>query len=121
MLSHISAGWLVWIPDVIFHKNAVEPAIAAPKPPWVDYTPSSVRDNFSDTNAVVLETHRNPIFTRAHDGYRTGSGAGLVTGAFSGNVGGGVTGSRVGDTGSPRGMTVYLLTGSPICPTADLP
>jgi hypothetical protein len=55
--------------------------------------------------------------------YRTGSGSGLVTGwagvgAFSG--GGRVTGSRVGDTGSSRGMTVYLLTGSPICPTAEL-
>jgi len=106
------------MPDVIFHEDAVEPVIAAPKPPWVDCTPSSVRDNFSDTHAVVLETLGNPIFTRAH---RTGSGSGLVIGAFSGNFGGGITGSRVGETGSSRGMTVYLLTGSPICPTADLP
>ncbi len=118
MPSHISAGWLIWMPDVIFHEDAVEPVIAAPKPPWVDYTPSSVRDNFSDTNAIVLETLGNPIFTRAH---RTGSGSGLVTGVFSGDLAGGFTGSRVGGTGSSRGMTVYLLMGSPICATADLP
>src|SRR6266511_1812864 len=56
--------------------------------------------------------------------YHTGSGSGLLpgwagVGAFSG--GGRVTGSRVGDTGSSRGMTVYLRTGSPICATADVP
>src|SRR6266700_5399101 len=59
-----------------------------------------------------------------HHRYFAGCGSGLVTsGAFSGNLlgGGGLTGSRVGDTGSSRGMTVYLLTGSPICATADLP
>jgi hypothetical protein len=52
------------------------------------------------------------------------TGSGCVTGrVFSGDLRGGgrVTGSRVGDTGSSRGMTVYLLTGSPICATADLP
>ena len=96
----------------------MEPVIAAPKPPWVDYTPSSVRDNFSDTNAIVLEMLGNPIFTRAH---RAGSGSGLVTGVFSGDLAGGFTGSRIGGTGSSRGMTVYLLMGSPICATADLP
>jgi hypothetical protein len=56
--------------------------------------------------------------------YRTGSGAGWVTGgAFSGDFsgGGGLTGSAVGDTGSSRGMTVYLLTGSPIRAMPDLP
>jgi hypothetical protein len=56
--------------------------------------------------------------------YSAGCGSGLVTGgAFCGDLlgGGGLTGSAVGDTGSSRGMTVYLLTGSPICPTADLP
>jgi hypothetical protein len=36
-------------------------------------------------------------------------------------LGGGRTGSRVGGTGSSSGMIVYLLTGSPICATADLP
>ncbi len=53
--------------------------------------------------------------------YRTGSGSGLVTGVLSGDVGVGPIGSWVGDTGSSRGMTVYLLMGSPICATADLP
>src|SRR6266516_4101253 len=118
MPSHISAGWLIWIPDVIFHEDAVEPVIAAPKPPWVDYTPSSVRDNFSDTNAIEHETLDTPISTRAQ---RIGSGSGLVTGVFSGELAGGFTGSRVGGTGSSRGMAVYLLMGSPICATADLP
>src|SRR6266702_564173 len=45
--------------------------------------------------------------------YRTGSGSCWVTGgAFSGDLlgGSGLTGSAVGNTGSPRGMTVYLLT-----------
>jgi len=41
-----------------------------------------------------------------------------VLGDFSG--GAGVTGSCVGDTGSARGITVYLLMGSPICAMADL-
>ena len=53
--------------------------------------------------------------------YRTGSGSGFVTGVLSGDFGGGPTGSRVGDTGSSRGMTVYLLMGCPICATVDLP
>src|SRR5260370_4614348 len=35
--------------------------------------------------------------------------------------GGGVTGFGVGDTGSSSGMIVYLLTGCPICATADPP
>jgi len=35
--------------------------------------------------------------------------------------GGGITGSAVGDTGSSRGMTVYRLTGWPICPIAIPP
>jgi hypothetical protein len=62
----------------------------------VDYTPSSVRDNFSDTNAVVLETLRKPILIsvyRHRSSYHTGSGSGLLTGTFSGDFGGGMTGS----------------------------
>ena len=130
MRCHISGGWLVGMPDVIFHQNTVEAVIAAPKPPWVNHTPRSVRDDLSHTNAIVFEMPRNSIFTRAHHRrgdpahrYRIGSGSGSVTGgAFSGDFwgGGGVTGSRVGDTGSFRGMTVYLLIGSPIWATADL-
>jgi len=42
-----------------------------------------------------------------------------VVGDLSG--GDGITGSRVGDTGSSRGITVYFLIGCPICATADLP
>ncbi len=118
------------VPDVISHVDAVEALIAVPKPPGVDHLPSPVGDDLSDTNAVVFDLPRTPIFNRAHDRrgdpahrYRTGSGSGSVTGgAFSGDFwgGGGVTGSRVGDTDSSRGMTVYLLTGSPIRGTADL-
>src|SRR5260370_23645811 len=56
--------------------------------------------------------------------YSTGWGSGLLTGgAVFGALlgGGGVTGSAVGDTGSSSGMIVYLLTGCPICATADPP
>src|SRR6266851_7386274 len=56
--------------------------------------------------------------------YSTGWGSGLLTGgALFGALpgGGGVTGSAVGDTGSSSGTIVYLLTGCPICATADPP
>jgi len=56
--------------------------------------------------------------------YSTGWGSGLVTGGvLFGDLlgGGGVTGSEVGDTGSSSGISVYLLTGCPICATADPP
>ncbi len=55
--------------------------------------------------------------------YSTGSGSGLVTGGvLFGDLlgGGGVTGSGVGDTGSSSGISVYLLTGCPICATTSL-
>jgi hypothetical protein len=131
MCSYISGGWLVGVPDVIFHKNAVQAVIAAPKPTFVDHPPYSVRDDLSHTKAVVFEMPRNPILTRAHDRlrgpghhrYSAGCGSGFVTGgALWGNLlgGGGLTGSAVGETGSSRGMTVYLLTGSPIRATTDL-
>jgi len=56
--------------------------------------------------------------------YSTGWGSGLVAGGvLFGDLlgGGGVTGSEVGDTGSSSGISVYLLTGCPICATADPP
>src|SRR6266566_7064552 len=98
MCSYISGGWLVGVPNVIFHKNAVQAVIAAPEPTPVNHPPCSVRDDLSHTKAVVFEMPRNPIFTRAHEGscprYGTGSGFGSVTGgAFSGDFGGGMTGS----------------------------
>jgi hypothetical protein len=131
MRSHISGGWLVGVPDVIFYEHAVEVVITAPKPTRLNHPPRSVRDDLPQTKAVVFEVPRNRIFTRVHarrcslgHRYSAGCGSGLVTGgAFWGDLlgGGGLTGSAVGDTGSSRGMTVYLLTGSPICATADLP
>jgi len=57
-------------------------------------------------------------------GYSAGCGSGAVTGdERPGDLlgGGGITGSEVGDTGSSSGTTVYLLTGCPICATADPP
>jgi hypothetical protein len=117
------------MPDVISHVDAVKMVIALPKPTWVNHPPSPIGNNLSSTNALVFEPPRKRVFIGAHDRYSrphyfTGSSSGLVTGpglvgALLG--GGGLTGSAVGDTGSSRGMTVYLLTGSPICPTADLP
>src|SRR5713226_6850206 len=56
--------------------------------------------------------------------YSTGWGSGLVTGGvLFGDLlgGGGGTGSGVGDTGPSSGISVYLLTGCPICATADPP
>jgi hypothetical protein len=55
--------------------------------------------------------------------YGTGSGSGFVTGGVAGDFSGGsgATGSCVDDTGSVRGITVYLLTGGPICAIADPP
>jgi hypothetical protein len=55
--------------------------------------------------------------------YSIGSGSGLVTGGvLFGDLlgGGGVTGSGVGDTSSSSGISVYLLTGCPICATTSL-
>jgi|SRR6266852_7595222 len=100
MRSYISRGWLVGMPDVIFHKNAVEAVIAAPKPTRLDHSPRSIRDDFSNTNAFLFDMPRNPIFSRAHDGptHALPHWLGLrsVTGgAFSGDLlgGGGITGS----------------------------
>jgi len=116
------------MPDVISHVDAVKMVIALSKPTWVNHPPSPIGNNLSSTNALVFEPPRKRVFIGAHDRYSrphyfTGSSSGLITGpglvgALLG--GGGLTGSAVGDTGSSRGMTVYLLTGSPICPTADL-
>lgn len=75
MPSNISAGWLIGVPNEIFHKNAVEAVIAAPKPPWVDYTPRSVRNYFSNTNAAVPEACRKlvviPIWNEYRGHFRT--------------------------------------------------
>ncbi len=62
------------------------------KPPWMDYTPSSISDDFSHTNAVVTEVSRTAIFISGHDGPATGLSP--VT------LGVDVIGSRLGDTGS---------------------
>jgi hypothetical protein len=117
MRAHISAGWFIGVPKLVFHKNAVQAVIAFTPPTCLYHTPRSISDDLPDTNAIVFET-QSLVFTYTH---RTGSGCGVVTGAFSGTLGGGFTGSRVGNTGSSRGMTVYLLIGCPICAIADLP
>jgi hypothetical protein len=111
--SNIPGGWLVGMPDILPHVNAMKAIIASPKPPWVDYLPSPVGDHLSDTNTVVFEVSRKlfliSVYRHRRARYRTGSGSGSVTGgAFSGDLlgGGDVTGSGVGSTGSSSGMTV---------------
>jgi hypothetical protein len=92
--------------------------------------------NFLDSsrNGSTLEGSRKLVLIPVYDhdnhgrgypgaGYSTGSGSGLVTGGvLFGDLlgGGGVTGSGVGDTGSSSGISVYLLTGCPICATTSL-
>jgi len=61
MRSHISGGWLVGVPDVIFYKNAVQAVIAAPQPTRLNHSPSSVRDDLSHTDAVMFEMPRKLI------------------------------------------------------------
>jgi hypothetical protein len=117
------------MPDVVSHVDAVQTVIALPQPTCVNHPPSPIGNNLSSTNALVSEPPRKLVFIDAHDGesrphYFTGSSSGLVTGvgllgALLGD--GGLNGSAVGDTGSSRGTTVYLLMGAPICPTPDLP
>src|SRR6266536_1578987 len=126
MGSYISGGCLVGVPNVIFHKNAVQAVVAVPKPTPGNHPPCSVRDDLSHTKASVFEMlairFSLALMRVLPTRYRTGSGSGWVTGgAFSGDFGGGMTGSCVGDTGASRGITVYLLMGSPIRATADLP
>src|SRR6266851_10257462 len=99
----------------------------------MNHSPTPVCDDLSDTNALVLEGSRKFVLILVCDRnqrhrfrlrYSTGWGSGLVTGGvLFGDLrgGGGVTGSAVGDTGSSSGMIVYLLTGCPICATADPP
>jgi len=61
MLTHISIGWFIWVPNVTFDEDAVEQVIAAPQPTRQNHTPSSVRNDLSDTNTVVLEMpYTNP-------------------------------------------------------------
>ncbi len=89
------------MPDVIFHQHAVQTVIAAPKPPWMDYTPSSMSDDFSHTNAVVTEVSRTAIFISGHDGPATGLSP--VT------LGVDVIGSQQGDTGSFRSTPSNMM------------
>src|SRR6266516_1147551 len=53
MPSHISAGWLVRMPDVIFHKHAVETVIALPPPTWLYHT---LRDDFPTLTPSFLRS-----------------------------------------------------------------
>ncbi len=126
--SHIAGGWLIGVPDVAFHEYTLQAVVAVPKPTWVNHPPRPIRNNLSSTNALVFDPRSKLVVAYAHGRehirYFAGCGSGLVTGArFLGSVlgGGGLTGSSVGDTGSARGMTVYLLTDSPIRANADLP
>jgi hypothetical protein len=112
--SHIAGGWLIGMPDIVSHMDAVEPIIAAPKQARNYHPPSTIGDNLSRTNALVFEPRGKLVVIWAPDHgpparYFAGCGSGLVTGggllgALLG--GGGITGSAVGDTGSSSGITV---------------
>src|SRR6266516_6729169 len=91
MCSYISGGWVVGVPDVVFHKNAVEAVIAAPKPTRLNHPPCSVSDDLSHTDAVVFEMPRQLILISL-----------LVTGVLSGDVG----------VGYVRGSTIPLTLGA---------
>ncbi len=131
MRLHIARGWLIEMPDVISHSHAVQSRIVVPKPVSVNHPPRPVRDDLSRTDTLVSELSRKLVVIWVYDRirrhhqlhYATGWGSGLVTGGalFGDLLGGGVAGSRVDDTGSSNGMTVYLLTGCPICAMATPP
>ncbi len=96
------------MPDVISHKDTVEPVITGPKQTRSYDPPSPISDDLSRTNPLVSEPRSKLIVIYAHGRdpslrYFTGSGSGFVTGAgLLGALlgGGGTTGSAVDDTGS---------------------
>jgi hypothetical protein len=53
-------------PDVVLHEHTVEEVIAYPPSTRLNHSPRSIGDDFSNTNAIVVETHRSPVFTCAH-------------------------------------------------------
>src|SRR6266487_4245694 len=64
---HIAGGWLVKVPDVISHEDAVQTVIAAPKPTRVNYPPRPVCDDLSYSKALVLEGSRKLVLIPVYD------------------------------------------------------
>jgi len=118
MRPYIAGCRPVGIPNVITHSHAVQ-EIASAQPSRYNHPPCAIRNDLPDANTLMPDSPCKLVVV-GHGSlrfYGTGCGSGFVTGCVGLGVlfgGGGVTGSFVGDTGSSSGMTVYLVTGSPI-------